>query len=237
MSWVHAMLARMTKPYSIAVLNQKGGVGKSMVSQNLAAAAHLAGHRTILLDLDSQGTSWDWFARREATSRLRGLVVQKVDRVLTQALLDDLTRGFDVAVFDGPPAIGKVTQAAAVASDVILIPLRAGPAEWWAAATTVETLDHADAIREQLGLPPVRRVWMLNETDGRVKEAQFIEQALRDAQLELLPVRWASRVAYNRARGIGEATVTNEPDGAAAREVLALYDAIFAMRVPQKGAA
>ena len=48
---------------------------------------------------------------------------------------------------------------------------------------------------------------MLNESDGRVKEAQFIEQALRDAKLDF-SVRWASRVAYNRARGIGEATVS-----------------------------
>lgn len=227
----------MSKPYAIAVLNQKGGVGKSMVCQNLAAAAHLAGHRTLLLDLDAQGTSWDWFARREAGSTLRGLVVQKVDRVLTQALYDDLTRGFDVVLFDGPPALGKVTQAAAVASDVVLIPLRAGPAEWWAAATTVETLDHADSIREQLGRPPVRRLWMLNESDARVKEAQFIEQAMLDAKLELLPVRWASRVAYNRARGMGEATVSADPGSAAAREVHALYEAVFALRQQLKGAA
>jgi chromosome partitioning protein len=227
----------MSQSYSVAVLNQKGGVGKSMVSQNLAAAAHLAGHRTLLLDLDAQGTSWDWFARRESNSRLRGLVVQKVDRVLTQSLYLDLTKGFDVVVFDGPPAIGKVTQAAAIAADVVLVPLRAGPAEWWAAATTVETLDHADTIREQMGRPPVRRVWMLNESDSRVKESQFIEQALLDAKLELLPVRWASRVAYNRARGVGEATVSFEPEGAAAREVLALYDAVFALREQLKGAA
>jgi chromosome partitioning protein len=227
----------MSHPYSIAVLNQKGGVGKSMVCQNLAAAAHLAGHRTLLLDLDAQGTSWDWFARREAHSALRGLVVQKVDRVLTQALYDDLTKGFDVVFFDGPPALGKVTQAAAVASDVVIIPMRAGPAEWWAAATTVETLDHADSIREQLGRPPVRRLWMLNEADGRVKEAQFIEQAMLEAQLELLPIRWASRVAYNRARGMGEATVSADPGSAAAREVLALHEAVFAIRQQLKGAA
>jgi len=227
----------MTQPYSIAVLNQKGGVGKSMVCQNLAAAAHLAGQRTLLLDLDAQGTSWDWFAQRQPQSRLRGLVVQKVDRVLTQALYVDLTKGFDVVIFDGPPALGKVTQAAAVAADVVLIPLRAGPAEWWAASTTVETLDHADSIREQLGRPPVRRLWMLNELDARVKEAQFIEQALLDAKLELLPVRWASRVAYNRARGVGEATVSADPDSAAAHEVTALYEAVFALREQLKGAA
>ena len=39
------------------VFNQKGGVGKSSITCNLAAIAASRGHRTLVVDLDSQGNS------------------------------------------------------------------------------------------------------------------------------------------------------------------------------------
>lgn len=47
--------ARQTSMKRIAVLNQKGGTGKTTTSVNVAAGLADAGHRVLLMDLDAQG--------------------------------------------------------------------------------------------------------------------------------------------------------------------------------------
>ena len=49
---------------TILVASSKGGVGKTTLATHLAAQSALAGHRTVLVDADPQGSSTRWAQRR-----------------------------------------------------------------------------------------------------------------------------------------------------------------------------
>lgn len=201
---------------TVAVLNQKGGVGKSTLSVNLAAKAHLEGKRTLILDLDRQGSAFDWYNARQPGSRLDGLNVVRADRALTLPKFQDLSKGYDFIVCDGPPRLGDVTRAAAIAADVVLVPVRAGGFDWWASSETIELLDSADDVRSQLGRGKVRRVFILNAATPNTRITRQALDAFRDAGGELAPVVISNRVTFAESVLEGESVLTVPPSAAAA---------------------
>ena len=48
----------------LALLNQKGGVGKTTLATHIAGELAMRGQHVILLDADPQGSSLDWTQRR-----------------------------------------------------------------------------------------------------------------------------------------------------------------------------
>src|SRR5438876_425861 len=63
------MLATTGQPV-VAVVNQKGGVGKTTTAINLAAAMAEVGHPTLLVDLDPQANSTSGLGLDPARARL-----------------------------------------------------------------------------------------------------------------------------------------------------------------------
>lgn len=216
----------------VAVLQQKGGCGKTTLAINLAAAAHLEGRQTLLIDMDRQGSALDWSAARKEGSKLEGLSVVSADRALAFPRYAEITRGYEVTVIDGAPRLDGITRSAAVAADVALLPVQPGAFDFWAVAETVEALDGADEIRAELGRAPIVRAFVLNRAPRGTRLSRDGEAELRLGGKLIGIVH--QRVAFAESAARGESVFTTPGALLAASDVERLWRAVKKAHVGSK---
>ena len=90
----------------IAVANQKGGVGKTTTSVNLAASLAQMGKRVLLVDMDPQGN-----ATMSSGIEKNGLELSVLDLLLAEAALSECLVESPTAKFSVLPANGDLTAA------------------------------------------------------------------------------------------------------------------------------
>jgi chromosome partitioning protein len=204
----------------IAVINQKGGAGKTTIACNLAVAYCLDGKRTLIVDCDTQGTAFDWYTARAEPHH--NLVVVKADKPLTRPVLQAIAKGYDVVILDAPPRLGEITLAAACNADLALIPVQPSPADVWACDDTLEKLDQADLYRGQLSLDPIRRMFVVNRAVKGTVLARQLPQELAEVG-EVAKTVIHNRIIHAECFASGESVLTAQPTGQAAKEIRALH--------------
>ena len=129
----------------LAVLNQKGGVGKTTTTINLGAALAAQNRRVLLLDLDVTQQSLS----RQA-SNVEGVEVEGVQAAALKERLSARADSFDFALLDCPPTLGEEIAAALTLADVALVPLPPELPAVEGLALLLKTIERAQGVNPQL---------------------------------------------------------------------------------------
>ncbi len=201
----------------IAVLNQKGGAGKTTIATHLARALQIGGADVLLIDSDPQGSARDWAAVREE----QPLSVVGIDRPTIERDLKNIARK-DFVVIDGAPQAADLAVSAIKAANFILIPVQPSPYDIWA------TADLVDLVKQRIEVTDgkLRAAFVVSRAIKGTKIGSEITDALIGYGLPVLASRITQRVGYPGSAAVGSTILDLEPDSEAAREVMALTDEI-----------
>ena len=210
----------------ISVLNQKGGVGKTTLSINLAAALKAADHSVLLVDADPQGSSMDWAAAREAEPLFSVVGYAKPTIHKTVA---DIGVGKDFVIIDGAPRVTDLARSCIMASDLVLIPVQPSPYDIWASQEIVDLIKEAAAYK-----PELQAAFIINRKIPNTAIGRDVEGALAEFELPVIETTIDQRVIFAESAAGGISVMEQDAKSQAAKEITTLAQNVLNMLETEK---
>ena len=193
---------------------EKGGVGKSTITTNIAVEASRRKTQVIIIDTDPQQTSLNWTERRNESIEANKIVGSKISCVFKDGNIKDIVKDFvtkyDLVLIDASGRDSKSLRTGLTVADKFLCPTRASQAD-------LETLPHIcqliDAAKDFNKNLVSKAVISCASTNPSVNEAEKAKSLLDNftEYLTLLQTTIMERKIYRDAllQGAGVVELNN----------------------------
>lgn len=186
----------MKKPLVISILNQKGGVGKTTLTNNLAMSFAKDGYKVIAIDSDPQGSLRDWSEANDATL----IPVLGMDRETLPKDLQTVKDNYDIIVIDGAPQSTKLASAGVKSADIVLIPTTPSPYDVWASADLVDIVK----TRQDVANGKPEAFFIISKKRKNTKLSNDVFEAIKDYGLPVLNSSTTDLEIYKQTASRGE---------------------------------
>jgi chromosome partitioning protein len=212
----------------LAVGNTKGGVGKTMLAVNIAAALAQHSREVLLIDGDEQASAATFAQIRSDQPVKHSFTTVQLQGAAIRQQMRPLASKYDEIVIDvGGRDTGSLRATLTVA-DVILIPFQPRSVDLWTGSQIAALVAEARHVNEQL-----QAFAVLNVADPQGSDNADAAAALSAIEgIEALPFVVVRRKAFPNAFSSGLSVLEQErKDPKAVSEILSIVDALYTQEV------
>jgi chromosome partitioning protein len=202
----------------VSLVNQKGGVGKTTMTVNIAGCRHAMGEQVLVVDADPQGSLLQWRSiAGETHFDVQHWPIERLGRKLRPQI-----RKYDHIMIDSPPGMSAVTRSALSISDMAIIPVGPSPLDIWSSRETIALIAKAARRNRKLS----GRMLICRKI-VRTRVAREVREALESHGFKVFNAEISQRIAFVESMIAGLTVLQYASRSEAAQEIRNLCQEIF----------